>query len=82
MGLTCEELHKWNIDSLQKYLMDRGVPLSEGSRNSVLISKYILTDDLQIPILPTVIVRSTENTDRRCQKLKIVNMLKFLFQKK
>ena len=71
MVLTSEELQKWNIDSLKKCLMDRGVPLSGGSRKADLIRKCILADELQLPILPFVIVRSTEITDRRFQKLKI-----------
>ena len=72
MVLTSEELQKWNIDSFKEYLMDRGVPLSGGSRKADLIRKCIfLTDELQLPILPSVIVRSTEITDRRFQKLKI-----------
>ena len=44
MVLTSEELQKWNIDSLKKYLMDiynRGVPLSGGSRETDLIRKCI-----------------------------------------
>ena len=37
-GLTCEEPQKWTVDSLRKYLMDRGgVPLSGGSRKADLI---------------------------------------------
>ena len=64
MVLTSEELQKWNIDSLKKYLMDGGVPLSGGSRKADLIRKCILTDELQLPILPSVIVRSTEITDK------------------
>ena len=36
MVLTSEELQKWNIDSLKKYLMDKGVPLSGGSTIKLL----------------------------------------------
>ena len=57
-GLTCEEPQKWTVDSLRKYLMDRGgggVPLSGGSRKADLIRKCVLTDEPQLPILPSAV---------------------------
>ena len=72
MGLTFEELQNWIIDSLNTYLMDGGVPLSGGRRKTDLIRKCILTNELQLPILASVILGLTEISDRRCQKLKVL----------
>ena len=70
MVLTCEELQKWTVDSLQKYLMDRGVLLSGGSRKADLIRKCVLTDEPQLPILPSAVEIPTEIAERS-QKLKL-----------
>ena len=39
MALTAEELSKWNVEALRKYLNDRGVPMSGSCRKADMIEK-------------------------------------------
>ena len=70
MALTAENLEKWTVESLKIFLLNRGVPLTGGIRKADLVTKCILTDQLQLPVLSTVPEKVEEIQTRREQKLK------------
>ena len=53
MGLTAEELSKWNGEELRKYPNDRGVPMSGSCRKADMIEKAIFADKLSLPVQPS-----------------------------
>lgn len=72
MVFTQEELNKWNIEALRKYLSVRGVPLSGGGgRKADLIQKILAAQLLQLPVLPSLEEKSKEIQDRRHAKLSV-----------
>ena len=77
MFLTTEDLNKWNVEDLKKYLTARGVPLSSGScRKAQLIEKVLYAEKLELPILPTNENRQKEIESTRLQKLTVDDILK------
>ena len=42
------------MESLKIFFLNRGVPLAGGIRKADLVTKCILTDQLQLPVLSTV----------------------------
>ena len=52
MALTAEELSKWYVEALRKYLNDRGVPLSGSCGKPDMIENAIFADNLSLPVQP------------------------------
>ena len=48
-----EELQKWKVEDLRKYLFQRGVPLGNNARKANLIEKVIFAQKLDLPIQPS-----------------------------
>ena len=69
MALTAEELSKWNVEKLRKYLNDRGVPLSGSCRKADMIEKAICADKLSLPVQPSQQQRLSEISCSRKQHL-------------
>ena len=77
MALTCEEFEKLDVDALKTYLSERGVPL-RSAKKLEMVRMCLLTQKLQLPVLPTVPEKSSEIMCRRSQKL-IVDGIKIPF---
>ena len=71
MALTAEELSKWNVGELRKYLNDRGVPLSGSSRKPDMIENAIFADKLSLPVQPSQQQRLSEISCSRKQYMLI-----------
>ena len=48
-----EELQKWKVEDLRKYLLQRGVPIGNNARKANLIEKVIFAQKLDLPIQPS-----------------------------
>ena len=72
MALTAENLEKWTVESLKMFLLNRGVPLTGVIHKADLVTKCMLTDQLQLPVISTVTEKVEEIQTRREQKLKDV----------
>ena len=72
MALTAENLEKWTVESLKMFLLNRGVPLTGVIRKADLVTKCMLTDQLQLPVLSIVPEKVEEIQTRREKKLKDV----------
>ena len=59
MALTREEIEKWDVDALKTYLSERGVPL-RSAKKLEMVHMCLLTQELQLPVLPTVPEKSSE----------------------
>ena len=70
MALTAENLEKCTVEYLKIFLLNRGVLLTGEIRKANLVTKCILTDQLQLPVLSTVPEKVEEIQTRREQKLK------------
>ena len=70
MAFTFEEFEKWNVDTLKTYLSERGVPL-RSAKKLEMIRMCLLTQELQLPVLPTVPEKSSEIMCRRSKKLTV-----------
>ena len=53
MYFTDEELQRWKVEDLRKYLLQRGVPIANNARKANLIEKVILAKKLDLPIQPS-----------------------------
>ena len=70
MALTVEKLEKCTVESLKIFLSNRGVPLTGGIRKADLVTKCMLIDQLQLPVLSTAPEKFEDIQTRRQQKLK------------
>ena len=50
---TDEELQKWKVEDLWKYLLQRGVPVGNNAQKANLIEKVILVQKLDLAIQPS-----------------------------
>ena len=53
MYLTDEELQKWKVEDFRKYLLQRGVPISNNARKTNLIEKVLFAQKLDLSIQPS-----------------------------
>ena len=70
MALIAENLEKYTVESLKMFLLNRGVPLTGGIRKADLVTKCMLADQLQLPVLSTVPEKVEEIQTRSEQKFK------------
>ena len=71
MFYSDEELQKWKVDDLKKYLQQRGVPIGNNIRKAVLVEKVIFAQKLELQILPSQGEREKEIALSKAQKLNI-----------
>ena len=60
MCFTDEELQKWKVEDLRKYLLQRDVPIANNARKANLIEKVIFAQKLDLPIQPSQEERERE----------------------
>ena len=60
MYFADEELQKWKVEDLRKYLLQRGVPIGNSARKVNLIEKVIFARKLDLPIQPSQEEREKE----------------------
>ena len=53
MYFADEELQKWKVEDLRKYLLQRGVPIGNNSCKANLIEKVICAQKLDLQIQPS-----------------------------
>ena len=71
MFFTDEELQKWKVDELKKFLQQRGVPIGNNIRKAELVEKVNFAQRLELTILPSQEEREQEITSSKEQKLNI-----------
>ena len=71
MYLTDEELQKWKVEDFRKYLLQRGVPISNNARKTNLIEKVLFAQKLDLSIQPSQEEREKEILNAKHNKLSI-----------
>ena len=71
MYFTDEELQKWKVEDLRKYLLQRDVPISNNGRKGNLIKKKIFPQNLDMLIQPRQGEREKEILNAKHNKLSI-----------
>ena len=71
MYFTDEELQKWKVEDLRKYLLQRGIPIGNNARKANLIEKVIFAQKLDLPIQPSQEERGKEILNTKHNKLSI-----------
>ena len=64
-----EELQKWKVEDLRKYLLQRGVPIGNNVCKANLIEKVIFAHKLDLPIQPSQEERENEILNANHNKL-------------
>ena len=71
MYFTDEELQKWKVEDLRKYLLQRGVPIGTNARKANLIEKVIFAQKLDLPNQPSQEEHEKEILNAKHKKLSI-----------
>ena len=71
MYLTDEELQKWKVEDFRKYLLQRGVPISNNARKTNLTEKVLFAQKLDLSIQPSQEEREKEILNAKHNKLSI-----------
>ena len=69
MYFTDEELQKWKVEDLRKYLLQRGVPIGNNACKTNLIEKVIFAHKLDLPIQLSQEERENEILNAKHNKL-------------
>ena len=71
MYFTDEELQKWKVEDLRKYLLQQGVPTGNNTLKTNLTEKVIFAQKLDLPIQPSQEEREKEILNAKHNKLSI-----------
>ena len=71
MCFTDEELQKSKVEDPRKYLLQRGVPISNNARKTNLIEKVLFAQKLDLSIQPSQEEREKEILNAKHNKLSI-----------